>query len=241
VCENCRAAFKLQDFEGCVRCGKRNCIGAACGKLQIFAGVETLVSYVEPYTSLIQFAKIEQRVWAQNALRDLFSEKIVDRLSEIIVKHQITHCHLVPISVWRIFSLKWHTNQLFLLAFAKMNQRKLCTVPELKCEISFSIFKSSSRSAFSRGEAIKNKPTCEHLSAQGQNVSVESTAHLNVARRVLILDDVLTSGGTVLAFVEKLKKDLDAQVPIGSEFFLLTLMRSPMKSVQQVLSNSPIL
>ena len=170
--------------------------------------MNSLLPYVEPFCTLLQWAKIEQKIWAQDVLWDLLRETLVFRFSLLFKDFDFQTCALAPLSIRRILFLEWHSQAIYSKVFEQNQSTE--GWPRIETSYTLKWFKSSSISA-------KNRRGSKGL------FSEKSGGFLQEPRkRVLVLDDVLSSGTTALDAFRKLKERHNI------EAHLFVLFRTPL-------------
>lgn len=167
-------------------------------------------------------AKDGQSIHAICGFFECYSYPVVQKLKELIVRYSVVRIIIARIRLQRIVELNWHPFE-FWQYCAQRAVTELLREKLIEHDVAIQIFLPAGfvrRSSLSSTKRRKGLLTFRKKTQKNGFGFVE-----NMSGSALILDDVLTSGGTLL------KEVMDAQVhgtqEPGSLFHALTLFRTP--------------
>lgn len=227
LCFYCLQRFSSGRWSGCTRCGESSCAGA-CGQLSWLTSVTALFNYSAQHRQLLLAAKDQQNYHAIQAFFECYSFPAVQKISQLIVAHDVDLIILARLRLRRIVTLEWHPFEFWnqcaeraldeLLRNGHMMRR-----PRIQTFLPDGIQKQARKSSEKRRRNL-----FFYERSQGIKRGVISGCGV---RSILILDDVLTSGGSLhKEYRELLGWGNEADRP---EVHCLTLFRTPAAAAQE--------
>jgi predicted amidophosphoribosyltransferase len=239
VCIDCFLLMDRLTFQGCVRCGKRECVGS-CNNLGDFRSLECLMGYRPPFSTMLKLCKGSQRRWPLPLFENLFSMRFKLALLRLIREQQINTVILCPVRMSRLFRGQWHTHASLLRWSVEVLKSPSMVSLEVRPKIivrkSWHWKPQASRPAAERHQEVaklvkrrKMGPLCalsyfRGLAFLGVLCISRSDKKVKTSppNGVLLVDDVLTSGGTALRVAHTFGRAFPESI-----FHLLVLMRAP--------------
>ncbi len=233
-CYGCRSAVMNKLWDGCALCGVGHCAGW-CHKMPQFENVKCVFAYDSFFSSLLVKAKDSQCVVSEALFKDLFFLVCVSKIVGLIEKYEIDTVILPPLSAKRVSTGAWHSSLMFEEVLKSIQKLNLASPIS-----SFSVFfPNVKRQAYI---SAKNRIIeAEMLNYSANNLAdkcfvvpvieedfkkkstlSESCLVQSESKHVLLLDDVLTSGGTAI----KTQRSAQKIFPNASWSYF-SLFRSP--------------
>ncbi|MEY2987932.1 MAG: hypothetical protein RJB13_1453 [Pseudomonadota bacterium] len=223
ICFRCRQVYAGLRWSGCTRCGEHECSGA-CNELPWLLSVTSIYIYASFHRQLLILAKERQSDEAILVLFEVYGYQVVEKMKELIIKHSISTILIARVRIKRIVGLNWHPFE-FWRTCACRALKELSESNVLEKSVSIKTFlpeglkKRSMTSSGKRREQMR-------FSYEQTSSEVNSNSRSTI-ESVLILDDVLTSGGTILK--ESTEIQLLRRKTSFVEFHAMTLFRTPCK------------
>lgn len=219
----------------------------------MFSTVNSIFEYSGHHRTLLLRAKDAQDPVAIAAFHQVYDYAVVFFLRALVKQHGIDLVVLPRLSVRRIANLDWHPNDFWKAALQKPTAVK----PNTECVTVFMRSPAFSRkralisSGKRRAEILERESLFSVSREEGPqllkasiNTSINSNTSGNTALSVLFLDDVLTSGGTLLKeldFVlanlkkivgrrERVRSHHSCDLPTTLNPHILTLFRTPVSA-----------
>ena len=228
-------------WTGCSRCGVMSC-GGSCGHLGVFSSVQSLFHYSGFHRELLLRAKDIQEPTAIDAFARIYGDVVHSALVRLIRSEHISLVVLPRLSLRRVISLNWHpsdfwTSQLQFFANTACGDSlfsysmRLPHVGRRRAHLGSA---TRRRKAVLKSEALNNSG----FEKFDFNSTAESSRHTNI----LFVDDVLTSGGTMLDELDFVRSELlenpspmdslrrktpNDSLPAKFNAHILTLFRTP--------------
>lgn len=216
-------------WSGCTRCGVIAC-GGACKMLSEFSSVQSLYQYCGCHRNLLLRAKESQDPSAVAAFFSLYGSQARQRLSALIHRERVSLIVLPRVSVRRISSLHWHPADFWKQQIASLQESAANSFPSVHLPFPTLARKQALISSHKRRLRMGRTHDVERKDA-GAEVLPDSREFPDEGTSVLFLDDVLTSGGTLLREFNYLSKS--CQTPVlrqPAKAHILTLFRTPVSS-----------
>lgn len=215
VCEKCRSKILKHRWHGCARCGRASCDG--CAHLQNFSRVRSLYTLQNIFAKWVSSAKDANQDWSIQLFDEVFMEPFKETIYQTTVSLSVDFIVLAPFRISRLVDKPWHP---VLSLFDKM-----CLDERFQKTVA-GIYIGTHRENFKMAH-LKTSTRNNETLTQGFRSLVWDAVKFReqlVANRILIVDDVLTSGTTA-------KRCQSAQLPFElhtkTDWLLQTLFRTP--------------
>lgn len=215
ACDTCRKRILKHRWHGCARCGRLACDG--CSHLRSFSRVRSLYTLQNVFAKWVSSAKDANQDWSIQLFEDVFIEPFKEIVYQTTVSLSVDYIVLAPFRISRLVDKPWHP---ILCLFDKM-----CLDERFQKTIA-GIYIGTHRENFKMAH-LKTSTRNNETLTQGFPSLVWDTVKFQerrVANRILIIDDVLTSGTTA-------KRCQTAQFPFEhhekTDWLLQTLFRTP--------------
>lgn len=221
LCFQCRQIYAGLRWSGCTRCGSHACSGA-CNELPYFQSITSLYTYASFHRQLLIMAKEKQSGEAIFVLFEVYGHQVTEKIKELIITHSVTDILIARVRLKRLVELNWHPFE-FWHCCACRAVYELHAQKHLQYKIPVQTFlpEGLKKRSFLNSEKRRAQVAIRSKKTRCRAESLTQSA----TESVLILDDVLTSGGTILdelAAVGALRQ----QSPHVA-FHAMTLFRTP--------------
>lgn len=223
LCFRCRQIYAGLRWSGCTRCGEHACAGA-CGELSWLHSVTSLYTYASFHRQLLIMAKERQSDEAIFVLIEVYSHQVVEKMKDLILTHSISTILIARVRMNRLVGLNWHPFE-FWRTCAHRAIKELSEANLLKKRIPIRTFLPE---GFKKRSLTSSTERRAHLRGSHEIPRGRFKGHSPCEiESVLVLDDVLTSGGTILKETRAL--ELVGKKSSFFEFHVMTLFRTPCK------------
>lgn len=215
ICLKCKGELLKHRWLGCARCGRIACEG--CSHLPSFSRVRSSFVLQSLFAKWLSTAKDANDDWAITTFEQTFLANFCETICRVVVTYDIDYLVLMPFRLNRLVTKPWHPN---LALFDRF-----CSDEILRRHL-VGIFMGT----HSEDQKIAHVASATRTENENQNAfpylvwDGPSVTKLNEARRVLIIDDVLTSGTSALRCQ---KSNLPFTISPSTDWLLHTIFRTP--------------
>lgn len=224
ACESCLSKLDNLRFYSCIRCGLDNCLG--CQKLIEFKKVFTLYIYSNGIPELLLLAKESNNAFYINLFNNLFYLECKNFLSNLTINYKYNYIILPVLKQERILNSSWHPTNLFYDIFTEI----FAEIKEFRFDTNNIVLLPSQFTKKLKKQSLVPKKNRDHnyKDFELKNIYFDLKLLKNfdskISNKILILDDVLTSGQTALM----MQKYFSNFFP-STEWHFFSLFRSPQK------------
>lgn len=216
LCNNCKDKLQLLHWSNCARCGTSHCYG--CENLIEFNNVDSLFCYSSGLPEILVLAKDKNDYNMKLLFYKMFFNEIRNYLIKLFQNRIYDYIIMPALRRERILNHIWHPVDIF--------DDVLMTLKKENLQFNYYIYRPILLNKIVKQTFIpSNKRLKKTNKIDDQNVFFQSINkkkyNLNSESRILIFDDVLTTGETVL----RIKKAFEKNISQG-HWDLLTLFRT---------------
>lgn len=218
LCKRCHFRLSKLNWIFCARCGTEDCYG--CEKLKEFENVFSIMSYSSGIPEILVLAKDNNDYNAQLLFYNMFFILTKNYFKELLNKNDYDYIVFPALRRERVLNSNWHPLVFFeeILQSVKME----AILPQNNFTILRPLLlKKSIRQALVPSKMRSEKP----VYFKEQKIFFQNSEQMEdgfkKAKRILLVDDVLTSGETSI----NIKKLLEEKIKC-EKWELLTLFRS---------------
>jgi hypothetical protein len=200
-----------------------------------FSSVQSIYQYCGCHRNLLLRAKESQDPSAVGAFFSVYGVQARQRLLALIYRERVSLIVLPRVSVRRISSLNWHPADFWKQQIASLEALAPGCLPSVHMVFpTFERKQAFISSDVRRLRIGRSRPRGIESHFAGVDISPDLQRPANDGSSVLFLDDVLTSGGTLLREFDSLTTSgrmAALQQPVKAH--ILTLFRTPVRSTSE--------
>lgn len=222
VCFACFQHYGLPRWCGCARCGTHECLGL-CQQLRWLKRVKSLFPYSAHHRGLLLAAKDLQCRASVLRFEAAYTPFAIAALRDMLAHVEFDAVVLARMRLPRIASSQWHPTEFWRRCLIAIDQQDEC---KKTARISRPVLMFPQvglrRRALTSADDRRKKISEDELLAESQIIVQNGMTR---ERNVLLLDDVLTSGGALKREYESCRLKFGRETPVN--FYALTLFRTP--------------
>jgi predicted amidophosphoribosyltransferase len=207
ICNDCFDKLTKISWTYCGRCGNHKCYG--CDNLKQFSNVINVLIYAHGLPELLVQAKDQNDQNAQYVFNHFFYNIVLEKLKIIMEKFEYNYILLPPLRKERILNSQWHP-VIFLenIINTILKSNNFSYMPQILSPIfNFSFYRQAYVPSKTRILTVNKYNDKKYVKIFTD--SDFNTKKQNV-KRILLLDDVLTTGNTLTTVKEKLEENITA-------------------------------